>query len=199
MPSKKPRSGSGKSPRTEIAAKAVRLMEERGFAAVSIQHLADALDFSKANFYHHVDSKEELLHEIFVDTLQFSLANISEILGRQDPLPQRLRALIEFYVSIMTTRRAVMLVWFKERAHLTTAHLNEVTELEQQINATLDAFYRQGIAEGLFKPFDTDAIRLAVFGMCFMMTKLPRPVNRASIAEITHQLQELVTAGLVVS
>ena len=32
--------------------------------------LVDALEFSKANFYHHIESKEELLYEIFLDTLR---------------------------------------------------------------------------------------------------------------------------------
>lgn len=199
MPAKKQRPASGKSPRRAIAAKAVRLMEERGFAALSIQHLADALDFSKGNFYHHLESKEELLNEIFVDTLQFGLANISAIFAREEPLPQKLEALVEFYVSIMINRRAVMLVWFKERAHLTPAHLSEVTNLEAQINAKLDNFYAEGIAAGLFKSLDPVVIRLAVFGMCFMLTKLPRPVNPASIETITHDLREFVTSGLVVS
>ena len=174
-------------------------MEERGFAALSIQHLADALDFSKGNFYHHLESKEELLNEIFVDTLQFGLANISAIFAREEPLPQKLEALVEFYVSIMTTRRAVMLVWFKERAHLTATHLSEVTNLERQVDAKLEAFYAEGIAAGLFKPLDPDVIRLAVFGMCFMLTKLPQPVSPTLTARITHQLREFVSTGLVVS
>jgi hypothetical protein len=145
------------------------------------------------------DSKEKLLHEIFVDTLQFSLHNIEEILGHEDPIPLKLRSLVEFYVSIMTERRAVMLVWFKERAHLTPAHLGEISELEQQITAKLEQFYAQGIAERYFKPLETDVVRLAVFGMCFMLTKLARSANRASIASITHQLQELATTGLLTS
>jgi hypothetical protein len=90
-----------------------------------------------------------------------------------------------------------MLVWFKERAHLTPAHLDEVTDLEQRIAATLEEFYAQGIAEGHFKPLDTDVMRLAVFGMCFLLTRLPRSTNRASLASITRQLQELATTGLL--
>src|SRR5436190_904827 len=188
----------GKSPRREIADHAVRLMEDKGFAAVSVQHLADALEFSKANFFYHVDSKEQLLHEIFVDTLQFSLGHLEAILGGEDPVPQRLRSLVEFYVSMMTERRAVMLVWFKERAHLTPAHLKEVTKLEQQIGAKLEEFYAQGIAEGHFKPLETDVIRIAVFGMCFMLTKLSR-ANRGSVASITRQFQDLLAGGLLAS
>ena len=56
-------------------------MEEKGFAAVSVQHLADALEFSKANFYHHIESKEKLLYEIFVEVLQSSLERIESIVN----------------------------------------------------------------------------------------------------------------------
>jgi AcrR family transcriptional regulator len=188
----------GKSPRRAIADHAVRLMEDKGFAAVSVQDLADALEFSKANFFHHIDSKENLLHEIFVETLRFSLGHLEDILGREEPIPHRLRSLVEFYVSMMIERRAVMLVWFKERAHLTPAHLKEVTRLERQIVAKLEAFYARGISEGYFKPLQTDVIRIAVFGMCFMLTKLSR-ANRGSVASITRQFQDLLTSGLLAS
>ena len=93
------------SRRREILNKAVRLMEEKGFAAMSVRHVADALDFSKANFYHHVDSKEELLYDIFIDTLQYSLSHIEEIVASEQSMPDQLRALVAFYVSLMLDRR----------------------------------------------------------------------------------------------
>ena len=183
--------------RREIVDHAVRLMEDKGFAAMSVQHIADALEFSKANFYHHVDSKENLLHEVFVETLQFSLGRIEEIVRSDRPTSDQFRALIEFYVSLMIDRRAVMLVWFKERAHLTKAHQKEVVHLEQQILATLERFYGRGIAERIFKPMDVDLIRTAIFGMCFMLTKLLDKNGRGRIAAITRQFQDLACTGLL--
>ena len=185
------------SRRRDIVDHAVRLMEERGFSAVSVQHLADALEFSKANFYHHLDSKEKLLHEIFVEILQFSSRQIEDIVNGQDSIPDKFRTLIAFYVTLMTERRAVMLVWFKERAHLTDSHLTEVSQLERQITGALERFYAQGIAEGYFKPMDTTVLRLAVFGMCFLLTKLPEHPKRPSAAVITRQLQQFATTGLL--
>ena len=79
-----PQATPSDSRRRDIVDQAVRLMEERGFSAVSVQHLADALEFSKANFYHHLNSKEKLLHEIFVEILQFSSRHIEEIVNGQD-------------------------------------------------------------------------------------------------------------------
>jgi len=112
-------------------------MEENCFAAMSVHHIADALECSKANFYHHVDSKEDLLYEVFVETLRFSLARSEAIRRPQRSRSDRLRAMMEFYVSLMIDRRPVMLVWFKERAHLTVAHQKDVSRLEDQIVATL--------------------------------------------------------------
>ena len=174
-------------------------MEEKGFAAMSVRHIADALDFSKANFYHHVDSKEDLLHDVFVETLRFSLARIEAIVGNGDSTQDQLRTLIEFYVSLMTDRRAVMLVWFKERAHLTVAHQKDVSRLEDQIIATLEQFYARGMAEGIFKPLDVDIVRTAIFGMCFLLTMLSQKKGRTTIAAITRQLQVLASTGLLAS
>jgi len=172
-------------------------MEEKGFAATSIQHVADALEFSKANFYHHIDSKEQLLYDIFVDTLEYSLRHIEEIVRSDRPIPDQLRALVEFYVSLMFDRRATMLVWFRERAHLSEEHQKDIGRLEGKIRATLDELYGRGIAAGYFKPVPVDVLGLAVFGMCFQLTKVQRPRDRAATAEITRQLQDLACTGLL--
>ena len=63
---------------------------------VEVRHVADALDFSKANFYHHVDSKEELLYGIFIDTLRYSLGHLEEIVASDQSMPDQPRALVAF-------------------------------------------------------------------------------------------------------
>jgi AcrR family transcriptional regulator len=194
------RSSASKVPqsrRRDIVDQALLLMEEKGFAAVSVQHLADALEFSKANFYHHVESKEKLLYEIFVEVLQSSVERIESIVDSAEPFPDKLRALIDFYVSLMTERRAVMLVWFKERAHLQGKHDEEVGKLERQLGVVLRRLYAGGIAKGSFKPMDPELLRQAVFGMCFMLTKSRQPIDRAAAAAITSQLQDFALAGLL--
>ena len=172
-------------------------MEEKGFAAVSVQHLADALEFSKANFYHHVESKEQLLHEIFVEILQYSLSHVETIVNADASYQQRLADLVAFYMSLMTERRAVMLVWFKERAHLQGKHDEEVGKLEQGLGIALDRFYANGSKAGAFKKMDPEAMRHAVFGACFMFTKHKHHLERPAIAKLTRQLQDFVSAGLL--
>ena len=189
---------TSESRRREIVAEAVRLMEEKGFAAMSVQHIADALAFSKANFYHHIKSKEILLREVFVDTYQLAIANISAIVSSRRSAPEQLNALVEFYVSLMLDRRAVMLVWFKERAHLTPPNLEGIIPLEHQLLDLLTTFYTAGMDQGYFRRMDPNVLRLAIFGMCFQMTRLP-PRHELSRETITRQLQEFATSGLLIA
>ena len=57
------------------------LMQEKGFAGMSARELAHSLDFSKANFFYHVRNKEEILYQIFVETLEYFLSGVEEVLG----------------------------------------------------------------------------------------------------------------------
>ena len=105
---------------------------------MSAQDIADELQFSKANFFYHVRSKEELLHEIFVENLNYGIRHVEAIIARPDAPPDRLRALMEFYVQLNTERAAIMLVWYKEKSHLTAAHQEVINQLEDRIATMLE-------------------------------------------------------------
>src|SRR4029453_7546887 len=112
--------------RVDIVERAAHLIQEKGFAGMSARALAKELAFSKANLFYHVPSKEELLYRIFVETLEHFTGRVEEILARRETPDAKLRALIDFYTQHMIERSAVMVVWFKERGHLTRKHQTHV-------------------------------------------------------------------------
>jgi AcrR family transcriptional regulator len=172
-------------------------MQEKGYGGISAQDIADALEFSKANFFYHVRSKEDLLYHIFVDTYQFAIRHYEEILARELPAVEKLRALIEFYVRLMTEHGAVMQIWFKERAHLTPEHEAEAMRFERRIQALLGDFYTDAIRRGEFRDVDPRLAAVSMFGMCFALTKWPELTQRLSMAELTEQMQQLAYGALV--
>src|SRR5204863_1894377 len=82
------------SRRKDIIEKAIRLMQEKGFAGLSVQQLADTLEFSKANFFYHLKSKEELLYHIFVENFEYSIRALEQILGSDAGHADKLRRLV---------------------------------------------------------------------------------------------------------
>src|SRR5262245_46073049 len=101
--------------RSDILARAAHLIEVKGYGGISAQDIADALNFSKANFFYHVGSKENLLYEIFVETLTFTINRLETIVGGDDVPDDKLRAIVDLYVRLAVERAAVMQVWFKEK------------------------------------------------------------------------------------
>jgi len=191
-PTREPRLG-----REEILHHAAQLMKDRGFAGMSARELAESLEVSKANLFYHLENKETLLYEIFVETLEYTIQQVEDILARPYPTPEKLRLLIDFYVRLMTERTAVMLVWFKDRDHLTKKHQRHVTQLEQRFLEPLLDFYRRGIADGYFRPMDPLIARLAVFGTCFMLARYPKLRDTMGPKTISLQLQQFVCEGLL--
>ena len=130
IPKKKRRSGRSAArgaealpTRSDILERAAHLIGKKGFVGMSAQDIADELQFSKANFFYHVRSKEELLHEIFVENLNYGIRHVEAIIARPDAPPDRLRALMEFYVRLNTERAAIMLrmVQGKKPSHRCTS------------------------------------------------------------------------------
>jgi len=172
-------------------------MQQKGYGGISAQDIADELEFSKANFFYHVKSKEDLLYHIFVDTYQFAVRHYEEILTREAPAAEKLRALIDFYVRLMTEHGAVMQVWFKERAHLTPEHEAEALRFERRIQALMSNFYTDAIRRGEFRDINPRLASISIFGMCFALTKWPELRDQLSMTELTEQMQQLASGALL--
>ena len=172
-------------------------MQEKGYGGISAQHIADALDFSKANLFYHVKSKERLLYQIIVENLQFAIRHYEEILRRKATSADKLRALIDFYVQLMTEHGAVIQVWYNEKNHLTPKHFAEVTRLERRIQELQGTFYREAIRRGEFRGIHPALASISMFGMCFTLTRWPEVSRQLSRAELTNSLQSLACRGML--
>lgn len=82
--------GSGAG-RERILREARRLFAERGFAAVSMQQIADGAAVNKATLYHHVRDKEELFLAVMAEEVARSRAEIAAAASGEGSLRERLR------------------------------------------------------------------------------------------------------------
>jgi AcrR family transcriptional regulator len=186
-----------RAPRSDIFERAAELMTVKGFAGMSARDLADALEFSKANVFYHLGSKEELLHRIFVDTLEHFIQNVEQIFSRTDSPEAKLRALVDFYITQMFERWAVMTVWSRERGHLSREHAEHVTRLETRLIGMVARFYEEAIGSGAFRPLNPIVARMAMFGMCFNFTRRPELRDQLTMETISTQLQDIACRAML--
>ncbi|HKV40810.1 MAG TPA: TetR/AcrR family transcriptional regulator [Blastocatellia bacterium] len=190
------RKPSGNPRRQQIFEKALELMQENGFHATSIQDLADELGFTKAAFYFYVQSKEEMLYEISMQNLNFTLEQIMAISQSNESPPQKIRNVIDCYVRMMVDQPAFFIVYFRDRGFLSPKHRSETNRMERKILRVLEGIYEDGIRCGQFRNSDRQISVLGILGMCFWVYNWRRKRSRLSADETSRVFQTLALSGI---
>lgn len=98
-----------------IAATAWALFEAEGFAAVTMERIADAADVSKVTLYRHFPVKEALLRHTFHRELRAAWPAIQPELARAAPGRARLARFLELQAAWCERRRSFLLPYVRFR------------------------------------------------------------------------------------
>ena len=183
--------------RTEqIVTTSAYLIQEKGFHGATLQKVAEELDVTKAALYYYVKDKEDLLFRIHLHTLELALASVEAIIQSEQSPANKVRALIDNQVRLITSRPELFTVYFNEKAHLSADHAEAVTNLERQIVQRMVVVLRQGMASGAFQNMDPTVAAFALLGASSWVYRWYRPDGRLSVDEVSHFLQTMVLNGL---
>jgi AcrR family transcriptional regulator len=163
---------------------------------MTLQDVADELDFTKAALYYYVADKEDVLFRIFMQTLDMALAVVEDILRSTLSPPEKIRAFIGRQVHMIAEHPALFSVYFNEKNHLTAEHAQAATDKERQIVHAVAAIYQAGVEEGSFYALDPTVATFAIMGVSSWVYRWYRPGGRLSIDEVSHILQRVALQGL---
>jgi AcrR family transcriptional regulator len=133
---------------------AQRLIQAKGYEAMSIQDVLDELDASKGAFYHYFDSKQALLEAVVERFADGALATLAPVLGDPDlPALQKLETVFAGIARWKAERKelvlAIMEVWNSDSNAIVREKLRRMTV--SRLVPLLSAVVEQGVAEGVFR------------------------------------------------
>jgi AcrR family transcriptional regulator len=142
--------------RKKIVDAASVLYAQKGFAATSIQEIAEAAGVTLPVTYHYVKKKSEIMRLIMEDVLNtFGEGLTQQVRGLQDP-QEKLAAAIALYLGIVDRHREKLLLIYQKSASLDRASKARVMQLEVEVSEIFGRIIREGIESGLFKAVDID-------------------------------------------
>ena len=104
--------------RRELISAAARLFAARGYYAVTVDDLGEALGISGPALYRHFPSKQALLVAVFDQVIEMQRELLSEALsGASDPAGA-LEAIVRLHVQFAIEQRETMAVWRQEYHNL---------------------------------------------------------------------------------
>lgn len=163
---------------------------------MTLQDVADELDFTKAALYYYVADKQDVLFRIFMQTLDMALAAVEEILHSALSPSEKMRAFIDRQVHMIAEHPALFSVYFNEKSHLTAEHARAATDKERQIVHAVAAIYQAGVEDGSFYALDPAVATFAIMGVSSWVYRWYRPGGRLSIDEVSRILQRVALQGL---
>ena len=147
---------------------AQRLVESKGYEAMSIQDVLDALEVSKGAFYHYFDSKQALLEAVVERFADGAMATMAPILN--DPKLPALERLERVFAGIAGWKAerkefvlAIIEVWSSDSNAIVREKLRRMTV--RLMEPLLSKVVRQGVDEGVFSvasPEETATVLLAL-------------------------------------
>jgi AcrR family transcriptional regulator len=133
---------------------AQRLVQTKGYEAMSIQDVLDELEASKGAFYHYFDSKQALLEAVVDRFADGAMAGLAPVLA--DPNLPAVRKLEQVFAGIARWKAdqkelvlAIMEVWNSDGNAIVREKLRRLTE--RIMVPLLSALVRQGVDEGSFQ------------------------------------------------
>jgi AcrR family transcriptional regulator len=147
---------------------AQRLVQTKGYEAMSIQDVLYELDASKGAFYHYFDSKQALLEAVVERFADGAMATLAPVLG--DPDMSAIRKLEMVFAGIASWKAerkelvlAIMEVWSSDSNALVREKLRRMTV--HRLVPLLSAVIDQGVQEGVFRarsPGDTATVLVSL-------------------------------------
>ncbi len=183
--------------RTAILSAAERLFVEKGYHAVSMRAIADAVGMTKAALYYHFRDKEQL----FVAILERVLGELSALIEACRTADATHRAQIERIVQqimrLPVERRAGLRLASQELGNLDAATRQRfVEQYHTQFIGRITAILAAGMANGEFKTLDPSLATWTLLGMMYPYFHVAPVTGMAPNDALVQQLLMIFFDGL---
>ncbi|MFC4765986.1 TetR/AcrR family transcriptional regulator [Effusibacillus consociatus] len=150
----------------EIAQAAIKLFEQKGYHATSVQDIADEVGLQKGSLYHYISSKEELLMKITQQSISGFNRRLEKIIETQVSAKDRLILAIQNHVVSVAANLEMTTVLLREALSLEPEHHTVIKNETDRYLSLWAQIIDEGVKAGEFKPGNSRLIALAILGSC---------------------------------
>ncbi|MFC5712571.1 TetR/AcrR family transcriptional regulator [Thalassorhabdus alkalitolerans] len=182
-----------KPTKERITEAALKLFEEYGFHAVTVDKIVRESRTSKGGFYHNFKSKDELLYTIHDSFITYVLDKAVEAHSRYGTPTEKLYATVRSFVKMFEMYRAHVTVFYQESLYLAPEYFTEIKKKRNKYKELMFSVVREGITEGEFrKEIPVPIMSMAIFGMINWTYKWYKDTGEYSVNDIADIYADLI-------
>ena len=146
---------------------AARVFRKKGYHHANMSDIAKEVGLQKGSLYHYISSKEELLYEIVMYSLDLYIKPLSEILTSNEKSDISLKKAIIAHMHPMDLQFDMVYVFINERHNLSDKYRVEADRQTEIYRKMWLDILEKGKMEGIFNPALNSKITwLSIIGTC---------------------------------
>ncbi|MGY1770835.1 TetR/AcrR family transcriptional regulator [Blastococcus sp. SYSU D00813] len=179
----------------QILEHATRLFAERGFAATSLQDIAEATGLTRPALYHYVKNKDDLLSRLVQQLTEGPAEELHRInADAERPPVQRLHAMATAVVRNIAGAPERFRLLIRSEAELPEALADVYARGRRRVLREFTSVIEEGVAAGQLRPVDARVAALGIIGMCNWVAWWHKPGQGEET--IAAQLADMAVAAL---
>jgi AcrR family transcriptional regulator len=135
----------------QIRAVALTLFAQRGYTGTSMKDIAQVLGVRAPTLYNHLDSKQDLLRDLMLETIDGLIRVHHEAIGTTSDVREQLRRAMEAHVTFHAQNRGEVRVLSAEMPSLEEPARSEVLAKHRAYWTAWQELVERGVAEGRFQ------------------------------------------------
>lgn len=179
----------------ELLAVVVRVFNERGYDATSMEDLARATGRTKSSIYHHVTGKEQLLSLAVARAVDALFAVLEEPGSTTGPAVERLEHVVRRSAQVLAEQLPYVTLLLRVRGN--TDVEREALARRRLFDRRLSALVAEAVREGDVRAdLDPHLVTRLLFGMVNSLTEWYRPGGEHGRQDVEDALVSLALDGL---
>lgn len=175
---------SGEKTEAAIREAAVELIARRGYEAMTMRELAQAVGVQAAALYRYFPNKEKLLYTLMSEHMRGLAASWKEVDPKNGSAQNRLSAFVRNHVRFHVARRHSTHVSNMELRSLSKDNLSSILKMRTAYEKELRQILRDGAADGSLQVDDVALTAMAIIQMITGVIVWFRPGERLTVDEV---------------
>lgn len=181
---------------------AIEVISEKGYAATSIQEVAERVGVLKGSLYHYFNSKEELLFRILSESHAEFTKIRTEVQSRELPAYEELLEFLRMQADWYIKNPDRANIYFTERRHLTGERRETSNLTGREFESYIEGLVREGQQDGTIRK-DVDPRLVSRYlvanlnGLSYWPTR--RSGKKFSRTEIVDGFINIIRSGIEAS
>lgn len=180
----------------EIMAAAIRLFQQKGYHATSMQDIADAVGLQKGSLYHYISSKEDLLVVIIHDAINQYNGGLTEIRAMELPVRRKLELAVRNHLQGIADNLGMLTIFLRESYVLNDEQQQQIAAESARYNRMFEELYEEGVRSGELRPLEPKLVNRMVLGACNWVYRWYNPEGPKTMQELGAFVVDLVFNGI---